>query len=40
MRSLVLLNTGSLPFDYVWSMGSNHRVTVSPAGGTVGKVGV
>ncbi len=37
VRTLTLVNTGSLAYDFVWDVGANARVTVRPVSGTVGK---
>ncbi|GFH25491.1 uncharacterized protein HaLaN_23467, partial [Haematococcus lacustris] len=37
VRSLALVNTGSLAYDFVWDLGSNPRLSVKPLTGTVGK---
>ncbi|KAJ9512718.1 hypothetical protein QJQ45_019009 [Haematococcus lacustris] len=37
VRSLALVNTGSLAYDFVWDLGSNPRLSVKPITGTVGK---
>ncbi len=37
VRPLALLNTGNLAYDFIWDVGTNPRVRVTPEGGTVGK---
>lgn len=34
---MVLVNSGSLNYDFVWDMGVNPRVTIKPETGTVPK---
>jgi hypothetical protein len=37
VRAVVLINSGSLNYDFVWDMGTNPRVTIKPETGTVPK---
>lgn len=37
VKTLSLINTGSLAYDYVWDVGTNPRITVTPESGTVAK---
>jgi hydrocephalus-inducing protein len=37
VRAVVLVNSGSLNYDFVWDMGTNPRVAIKPESGTVPK---
>lgn len=35
VRALALVNSGQTNFNFVWDVGTNPRVSISPEGGTV-----
>ncbi|KAK9824158.1 hypothetical protein WJX72_008157 [[Myrmecia] bisecta] len=37
VRAVALVNSGSIKYDYVWSIGDNPRVLVKPESGSVGR---